>query len=452
MGMDRRLFIFAAASVLALPRFAVGQTNSAINLTAEKTSMALVKGSAKTPVWRFAKDQPVAILHAKQGQVFEGQIVNKLDQELWLHWYGVRGDVKAMTINVLPGTSQMFSFTPPDAGTFWFGPLLHASEQRDRGLYGMLIVEEAAPSSLQDVPLIIDDWLLDDKSKIQEGFGKLENAIADGRMGNWFTANGVFQNKIKVDAAKPIRLRILNAASARSINLQLKDAEAEILAWDGQPVVPYVLGREALVLAPGQRADVLIRNLRSDITIELEMPEDAVELAFLIRSGKGETTVLPPDFQLLANPLTRLGELAKARHVPISLQGGAKGGLKSAKLGDTELDMRGLLEHGLAWAINGIAGIGGPVLFEATKGETIVLDIDNQTNFAQPLHVHGHVWQAIEQDGLLLGAPTWRDTVVIPAMGKMKLALVCDNLGLWPIQSLVAERCDAGMIAAFSVV
>jgi FtsP/CotA-like multicopper oxidase with cupredoxin domain len=134
------------------------------------------------------------------------------------------------------------------------------------------------------------------------------------------------------------------------------------------------------------------------------------------------------------------------------LQGGAKGGLKSAKLGDTELDMRGLLEHGLAWAINGIAGIGGPVLFEATKGETIVLDIDNQTNFAQPLHVHGHVWQAIEQDGLLLGAPTWRDTVVIPAMGKMKLALVCDNLGLWPIQSLVAERCDAGMIAAFSVV
>ena len=111
-----------------------------------------------------------------------------------------------------------------------------------------------------------------------------------------------------------------------------------------------------------------------------------------------------------------------------------------------------MLEHGLAWAINGIAGIGGPVLFDAKKGETIVLDVENQTSFPQPLHLHGHVWQAIEQGGLPLGAAPWRDTVVVPALGKMKLALVCDNVGLWPIQSLIAERSDAGLIGAFSVV
>jgi FtsP/CotA-like multicopper oxidase with cupredoxin domain len=451
MGIDRRKFIGAVAA-LALPRFALAQSADSVVITAEKSAMALVKGSAKTPVWRFAKDQQVAILRAKQGQVFQGLIENKLDQELWFHWFGVRGDVKAMTINVLPKTTQSFSFIPPDAGTFWFGPLLHASEQRDRGLYGMLIVEEAEALALQDVPLIIDDWLLDDQSQITAVFGKLDMAIADGRMGNWFTANGVFQNKINVDGSKPLRLRVFNAANARTIKLQLKDTEAEILSWDGQPVLPYVLGREALVLAPGQRADVLVRSLRREIVLELEMPEDAVELAFLESDGKVATAPLPTDFRLPANSISPLADLNLARHIPIILQGGAKGGLKSAKFREADLDMRGLLERGLAWAINGIAGIGGPVLFEAKKGETIILDVENQTNFAQPLHLHGHVWQSIELDGLPLGAPTWRDTAVVPASGRMKLALVCDNIGLWPIQSLIAERSDAGLIGAFAVV
>ncbi len=452
MGMDRRNFLGAAAAVVMGPRLAFAQTQIGITLTAEKAAMSLVKGSNKTPVWRFEKAKPVAILRAKQGQMFSGQIVNTLDKELWFHWFGIRGDVKAMTINVLPNTNQSFSFTPPDAGTFWFGPLLHASEQRDRGLYGMLIVEEAVQPALQDVPLIVDDWLLDEKRQIVEGFEKLEAAIADGRMGNWFTANGVFQSKIKVDVAKPLRLRILNAANARTIKLLLKDAEMEVLAWDGQPITPFTLGRDALVLAPGQRADILIRSLRSDITVQLDMPEDVVELAFLVPSGKTQTAALPADFALAPNPVSALGDMSTARHVAITLQGGAKGGLKSAKLGDQDLDMRGLLEHGLAWAINGIAGIGGPVLFDAKKGETIVLDVDNQTAFTQALHIHGHVWQAIEQDGQALGAPNWRDTVVVPALGKMKLAMVCDNVGLWPIHSLIAERSDAGLIGAFSVV
>jgi FtsP/CotA-like multicopper oxidase with cupredoxin domain len=451
MNLNRRNFL-AATTVFVMPHLTLAQDETGVILTAEKSSMALVKGSAKTSVWRFAKDQPVAILRAKQGQVFQGQIVNKLDQELWLHWFGVRGDVKAMTINVLPKTAQSFSFTPPDAGTFWFGPLLNASEQRDRGLYGMFIVEEAEALPLQDVPLIIDDWLLDDKSQVTSGFGKLENAIAEGRMGNWFTANGVFQNKIKIDSSKPLRLRVFNSANSRTINLQLKDTEAEILSWDGQPVVPYVLGREALILAPGQRADILVRTLRREIVLELEMPEDAVELAFLESDGKAAPASLPPDFKLPANLISPLADLSLARHIPITLQGGAKGGLKSARFGDADLDMRGLLEHGLAWAINAIAGIGGPVLFEAKKGETVILDVENQTSFPQPMHLHGHVWQAIELDGLLLGAPPWRDTAVVPASGRMKLALVCDNLGVWPIQSLIAERCDAGLIGAFTVV
>jgi hypothetical protein len=40
---------------------------------------------------------------------------------------------------------------------------------------------------------------------------------------------------------------------------------------------------------------------------------------------------------------------------------------------------------------------------------------------------------------------------VVPGLSTAKLAFVADNPGLWVLQSLVAERSDAGLIAAFSV-
>ena len=133
------------------------------------------------------------------------------------------------------------------------------------------------------------------------------------------------------------------------------------------------------------------------------------------------------------------------------IAGGAKGGLKSATFKNEVLDMRALLEQGMAWAINGVAGPGGEVIGKFVKGESIVLDIDNATNFDQPLHIHGHVWQVIEQGGVVQEGQPWRDTIVVPRMQKQKAAFVADNPGIWALQSLVAERADSGLIASFAV-
>jgi FtsP/CotA-like multicopper oxidase with cupredoxin domain len=40
---------------------------------------------------------------------------------------------------------------------------------------------------------------------------------------------------------------------------------------------------------------------------------------------------------------------------------------------------------------------------------------------------------------------------VVPGLSKVKLAFVADNPGLWVLQSLVAERADAGLMGAFTV-
>ena len=455
MKLNRRN-VLAGAMALSLPRFAVAQVAGEVVLTADKSAMPiLTQGGAKTPVWRFMKEQPIAVLHAKQGQELKGRIINHLDEEIWLHWFGVRGPSTMMTLNVLPGDANAvaFDFTPPDAGTFWFGPMTHASQQRDMGLYGMLIVEEATPlaPAFNDVPLIFDDWMIDDKGRQQGKFGDLEMAIGEGRLGDWFTVNGAFKSKIKVTLNKPLRLRLLNAANARVMSIMFKGASPLVMALDGQPTALKPIVETGLKLLPGQRADLLLTEMSPEVAIALDVLDDVTDVVFLQISGVNISDQVADNFKLPANPLIELGDLTTARHIPIEIAGGAKGGLQSAKVGDSTLDMRGLLEKGLAWAFNGIAGVGGPPLFYAKQGETLILEFSNKTSFPQPLHIHGHVWKLMESDGQAVEDSVWRDTAVVPGLSTAKLAFVADNLGLWGLQSLIAERVDAGLIGAFSV-
>ena len=452
--VSRRSFIVGVSAAVVGPRLVLAQDAVGVPLLiAEKAAMQLVQGGGKTPVWRFMKEAPIAVLRAKQGQPFKLQFSIKLDGEIALHWFGIRGPEAMMTVFANPDDAAptTIEFTPPDAGTFWFGPLIHASQQRDMGLYGMLIVDEVTPQNFNDIPMIFDDWQIGDTGVMSQGFGNLQDAIGQGRMGNWFTLNGAFKSHLKIDRSKPARLRLLNAANVRSMNILFKEAELYVMALDGQPVPLKPLGQDALKLAPGQRADLLLADIKSQITVSLDLSEDVAEVGFLDPDGISGGIELPDNFILPANPLPALGDLAAAKAFTILIEGGAKGGLKSAIVGTERLEMRALLEKGLAWALNGVAGPGGPALFNVVAGETVVLTLDNNTSFPQALHIHGHVWQMIEADGQALESEPWRDTAIVPGLSKVKMAFVADNVGLWAIQSLIAERVDSGLLGSFTV-
>ena len=456
MRLNRRMFVAGSLALASVPCLAFAQSaDGTFTLTAEKSEAALLNGNgAKSPVWRFLKDQPMAVLEARQGQELKGKLINLLDDEIWLQFNGVRGAADAMTLNVLPGLDNAvdFAFTPPDAGTFWFGPMTKASAQRGMGLYGMLVVKEATnPPDFNELPLIIADWALDEMGKPKGKFDDLDDAIAEGRLGNWYTVNGAFRPHIKADRSKPQRLRLLNACNARMLDLVFSGAEIFVMAEDGQPVPIHVLSEGRVKLAPGQRIDLLIEKLPDQISLGLGLAEDSIVLAVIEPVGTDTAASLPDNFALPKNPLPEPGDRAAAREIAVTIAGGTKGGLKSAKVGDQDLELRQLLEKGLAWAFNGYAGAGGPPLFEAKKGENLVLAFDNITAFPQPLHIHGHVWKLIESDGAPRDAEPWRDTIVVPALAKAKMLLVADNPGAWLLQSLIAERVDSGLLAAFTV-
>ncbi len=135
---------------------------------------------------------------------------------------------------------------------------------------------------------------------------------------------------------------------------------------------PELLDGKALVLAPGQRADLLVSVEQGEIRLALDLFEDVVEIGYLTPGGEsGEIAPVAENFALPPNPLPALGALNEAATIGIVLEGGIKGGLKSAILNGAERDLRTLLENGKGWAMNGVAGPAPEPLFTAKQGETV---------------------------------------------------------------------------------
>lgn len=453
MASTRRQFLGAAAALAVLPRLSLAQTaaDGFTEITAQRVSLGLLQdGAGRADAWLFGTGPGPAVIRARQAQELKLRFVNLLEHEVWLHFFGVRGPSALMTLNVPPGTDQAVecAFTPPDAGTFWIGPVSDVSQTRDRGLYALLVVDEVEPlQGIADLPLVLDDWKIDDDGAISENFGDIETMVGEGRLGNWFTVNGVFRPKLKLGSGQFTRLRLLNAANVRTMGVLFKGHDPLLIARDGQPIGPRPLDQKALLLAPGQRADLLVSPEEGDIRIALDLFEDIVEIAYLAGGAPGPAPVIDDNFALAGNPLSALPVLTDARTFSIRIEGGIKGGLKSARLGGVERELRVLLEHGKGWALNGVAGPAVEPLFSAQKGETVLLEVENLTAFGQPLHIHGHVWQEIAEEP----SGIWQDTAVIPPGEMVTLALVADNPGTWAIHSLIAERLDGGMIGAFEI-
>jgi FtsP/CotA-like multicopper oxidase with cupredoxin domain len=438
------------------PCWSVAQTadGTAIYTAGPERSQLLGPESPPTDHWGFGKGP--LVIRARQAQPFRARFANSLAEDIWIHFFGLRGPSDMMTVKVSARdtTGLEVAFTPPDAGTFWFGPLLTASKHREMGLVGLLIVEETDQLPFQDIPLLLDDWSLGDNGRIEEDFANLDRAAGEGRLGNWFTINASYKPHIALDAEQPARLRLLNVANTRTFNVTFKDVEGIVLARDGQPQWPQRFDPAVIALAPGQSADVLLTFAQDLLTIALDLAEDVVELGFLEAGPYGRKT-LPLDTRLPANPIPPFSMPLQIRDVALAIEGGLKGGLQSAKVGKDVLDLRAMLEQGLAWSIGGGSGLGSPPMFEAAKGETLRLTFENRTMFEQVLYVHGHVWtestpRAAEQFGPDV-PPKWVSSLVLPAKTSKTVVFVADNPGTWAIQSLIAERCDAGLIGAFVI-
>lgn len=521
---SRRQFLAAGAGCAGLalaPRLAcaVADKNGFTVLTA-KGGVAPLRGEAGDPtaIWGFNGQTPGPTLQVRQGETLKVRLVNELLEPTSIHWHGVRlpnaMDGTALTQEpVAPGGSFDYVFAPPDAGTFWYHPHVGAARQVDRGLYGVLIVEEASPlEPLSDVVMVIDDWWLLDSGAIEEeAFGDVTVAAHGGRMGNWLTVNAISRPRLAAPPGERLRVRLLNAANARVMRLVFRDANPRLLAIDGQPLAstPELVG-EPLVLPPGGRADVgLPRGLDTAI-VAIDIDGELHDLAFIDRkiepepepepepdievqargegAAKGETeaevkprskvfakvvsvpkakskakagrdtpaqTVVEADggdfAPLPANPLPATLDIAAAVAVSLVMEGGADGGLKGAVLGGTQMTIGDLTFRGMTWAMNGTAGLAEEPLVTVERGRVVAMTVENRTKWTHALHLHGHHVRVVGQ-GLGENEETaWRDTVLIEPAGAVTVAFLADNPGKWVLECHVLEHGEAGMMTWIEV-
>ncbi|SLN11363.1 Multicopper oxidase mco [Roseivivax jejudonensis] len=457
MTVSRRSFLAGSAGVaLTLGMPARAETE---RLVAGKGVRQLLPDAyPATSLWTYDGSSPGPVLRFRQGDRLRRRFENALDQSSTIHWHGLRlpnemDGVPGVTQDTVPpGGTFDYAFDLPDAGTYWYHPHDRSWEQVGRGLSGALIVEEPEPPEVDfDEVLLVQDWRLTENGEIAEDFGSLHDRSHAGRIGNWLTANGLAAVERRVGRHARLRVRVINAASARILRIGGEGVNAVIVALDGQPLRSPEPLTAPVPLGPGARADLIV-----DVTAEggeaaflyhLER-DGGVPLLDLTVDGDARTSRLGPVAPLAPNAWPDLA-LGDARAVDLRMEGGAMGGLSHATLGGETLSLRELAARGKVWAFNGAVDMHERPLAEVRAGETLRIRMVNDSAWPHAMHLHGHHFRQIGEDGT---AGALRDTALVAPDGRAEIAFVAERPGDWLLHCHMLGHAASGMMTRVRVV
>ncbi len=452
--MDRRGFLTSAAAATGLaglgwagwPRAA-----RAADVILRPQPARFKIGSAVTEnMFSLSPDAPPPVIWMTQGQRFIADLDNALPEETTLHWHGIRvpapmDGVPYLAQDPVPaGQSFRYDFTPPDAGSYWYHPHCNTLDQMARGLTGLIVVKETAdPGFDADLPVNLRDFRLGSDDQFIEFF-KARSASRGGTLGTVVTANWQVGLRQDVPAGGMVRVRLVATDPARIYKIRLAGASAVIVALDGQPVPggQLPLGPDALLLAPGQRADlaVLMPGVEgAEVVITTDKPGGATDLIRLravgISLGRtlGDVPVLPP------NPIAQ-PDLDQADILEFVF-GWAPGDTPQPSL-------CGSLGYSF-WSINRKSWPGDfpnpfAPLAEMALGKSYILRLKNETENDHPIHLHGMTFQLLRSDKRAL-LPLFTDTALLQAHETMDVAVVADNPGDWMFHCHVIEHQKTGL-------
>ncbi len=424
------------------------------------------KFSAPTAIWGYDGSSPGPVLRYRQGETLDIAVENALPAPTTVHWHGLRVPIEMDGVPhisqqpIAPGARFRYRFALHDAGTYWYHPHFRSHEQVTRGLYGALIIDEANPPVVDhDWPWVLADWLIDRDGATRTDFEDPRDMSHAGRIGNIVTLNGRMSMHAQTDSAplgvragERIRLRLINAASARIFVLQFQGATPLIVAFDGQPVEPHPVPANGIVLGPAMRTDLMFDMPAETVrVVDRADPRRPYTLREIIASGSASAR--GPVVALTPNPLPE-PDLAKAVRHNVVLEGGARGQLRSARVGGKEVPIQVLVrEHGMAWAMNGIANAEHQhdPLITLKRGTSAIIRIDNQTEWPHPMHLHGTAFRVLSVNGTPTRYREWRDTVFVVPKGSVEIAFVADQPGDWMFHCHILQHQQGGMMSSVRV-
>ena len=230
-------------------------------------------------LWTYGGSFPGPTLRVRPGDTVRLELENLLPESTNLHWHGlpISPKVDDPFLEIPPRETWSYVFTVPQdlAGTFWYHPHLHGrvAPQLFAGLAGALVVE----SPVDGIPELreAEEHLLVLKDlELASGRPAAHTPMdwINGKEGNLLLVNGASRPTLRAGKAT-LRLRLLNASNARYYRLQLEGHPLYLIASDGGFLEePYEVPE--LLLAPGERAEVLVRFQKEGAFRLLALPYD----------------------------------------------------------------------------------------------------------------------------------------------------------------------------------
>ncbi len=387
-------------------------------LTAQKAQLALDSGTT-VPGWTFNGTAPGPTLHVRQGDEVVVTLVNHLSFGVTIHWHGVRvanaaDGVAGVTQDaVKPGQSYVYRFIALDAGTYWYHSHQFSYEETTNGLYGMLIVDPAIPTIHTDIDysVALHSW----------------NGANNQTLYTMNASDGTLTQKAR--PGQWVRLRIVNTAETPSGNPQLVTlvgAPFQVVSLDGHDLYgPQPLNETPLPIGSAQRYDLYFQMpTHGSVALVTAADSQHYVRAPALVIGQGTLPARLPTitkwFDLTtygtptADPVTNQSHFDATYTITLGNQMGMSLG-----------------RSGMTYTMNGkVFPDTGMIMVK--EGQLIKLHFDNQTNLYHPMHLHGHVFTVLAQNGQpLTGSPVHQDTVLIPPHASYDVAFVANNPGIW---------------------
>jgi len=439
-----------------------------VDLVAEAQRVAL--GNRSAHLLTYNGQIPGPRLEARPGDTVQIRFTNRLTQPTNLHYHGLHipptGSADNVFLDIPPGEQQTYEFQIPQnhpAGTFWYHPHYHGlvAEQLFGGLAGLFVVRgdlDAVPeiAAAQEAFLMLKDFALDRSGHIPDP-GHM--AQMTGRIGNLLTANGQFNPSLEVAQGGLVRLRLLNASSSRFFRLWLEAHPLYLIATDGGAIASPVELND-LVLAPGERAEVLVKADRDPGQYRLLNqpfnPAQGMMGGSMRGGGMGSggmrdgrpnrnptETVATLSYSGTTNPLPLPEQLIAVDPLPAP---------QTTRQFTLNHGMGRGMGRGMVFLINGQAFDHQRIDTQVALNTVEDWDIINTGTMAHPFHVHTNKFQVISRNGEPAPYAAWKDVVSVSPGESVRIRIpLRDYTGKTVYHCHVLDHEDRGMMGILAI-
>ncbi len=437
-------------SSLAVRRFQNGMAETEIVAQPALASIAGTSANLLTYNGVF----PGPLLRAYEGERVRIRFTNLLDEPTNLHLHGlhISPSIDDPFLMVDPGETVYYEFDIPEgtAGTYWYHPHIHGRVARQlfAGLAGPIIVEGPIDRRLrlrraEEVLLVLKDITLANGSVAAHTSFDWRN----GKEGDLLLVNGALQPAI-FPIRSLIRLRLLNASNARYYRLSLEEHVMHLIGTDGgflERPVPV----EELLLAPGERAEVLVR-LRDQGSFRLmNLPYDRGRpMRGGMMGGMGSLGTSPgPQTLLTITPtgIPRRSRLPSRLAEIEALNPAGAQVMRRLVLGE------GMM-MGMSFTINGRTFDPRRDDLRGRLGDLELWDIENRGGMDHPFHLHTYPFQVLSRNGAPEPFVAWKDVVNVRPRETVRIAVpLRDFNGRTVFHCHIVEHEDRGMMGVLAV-